>query len=160
VRPAVLAPARMARGRALTDDSAEPPLGRSSALPSSSRCEHTAAQAARYGPQWRAVLVVIGQAPARPVPFGIHTRDVLSGDAVRWIVEGEAAVRAADLAGWGECSSRAARAATAAVGSMAWNAAYAAATRHLVGQHGYTAADYDALMGRWEAVMGDPFQVS
>lgn len=90
--------------------------------------------AATFGPSWRLVRVVVDQAAT----LTADQADRLSADRLSAAYSSAGAARAA--------------ARLSAAGAAAANAALAVAVRDLIGQHGFTQADYDVLTGPWGAV--------
>jgi len=117
--------------------------------------EHT------YGPQWREIVAMVRRAA---VLTEREARELAAARAAGRAAIGAAAIaaaRAAIGAAAGAVAMAAAMAAAMSAGAVAMAAAMAAAmsagavaTRHLIGQHGYTQKHYDTLLAPWRQVIG------
>ena len=116
-----------------------------------------------FGPQWGSIVALVQRCHTL-------TPDEVQKLAAAWAASRAAAWAAARDAAWAAAGDRAAAGAAAwvaawaaasnraAAGAAAWVAAgvaaRAAATRDLIGQHGYTQAHYDLLTRPWATVIG------
>jgi hypothetical protein len=124
----------------------------------------------RYRPKTREVMALVAElhtlTPGQVREFTV-TRYAGDATAIAWNAARNAAHDAGDVTG---TSWIAAQSAWVAAGGASWAiraasppavdvpraAALALATRHLVGQYGYTQSHYDALTGRVAEILGHP----